>query len=314
MPFPFKSADTKSRIRTVEVGTGPRAILLGGESVFPFYTFDGEIINAPKVGIEITDLGMDAEPECVQRCYEGCHDTVEMAEMAAASEGVDFLSLRLAGGDPNGKNRSAAELSQFVRDVSRAVPLPLMISGCGNVGKDTEILGACASVLQGRNAVFLSAVEENYREVGSAVALSAGQIVGAESAVDINLAKQLNILLIQLGADPEKIVMNPGTAAAGYGFDYVISTLDRVKAAALSQDDATLQMPIITSVASEAWSVKESTASEEEMPLWGDLERRGIEMEVMTASAVLSCGSDAVIVKHPASARTIHLLIDALLA
>ncbi len=313
MPFPKKQENCRSQIHTVEAGTGDRSVLLGGESVLPFYTFDREIVNAPKVGIEITDGGVKAEPACVQKFYEGCRTAGEMAEKAVTFEGVDFLSLRLLGGDPNGANRSPEELADVVREVAEAVPWPLMISGCGNVGKDADILRAASDVLGGRNAVFLSASEENYESVGSDLGILKGERIGAESAVDINLAKQLNILLLQLGVDPGKIVMNPGTAAAGYGFDYVISTIDRLKAAALTMDDATLQMPIITSVAAEAWSVKESTATQEEMPQWGDLERRGIDMEVVTAAAVLACGSDAVIVKHPESARTIRTMIKRLL-
>ncbi len=309
MPFPAKPQKSRSSIHTVEFGTGDRSIALGGEAVLPFYTFDGDLPQAPKVGIEITDGGTQAEPACIQTCYEGCRSAAEMAKRAEAFDGVDFLCLSLSGGDPNGADRPAAELADVVRKTAEAVSIPLMVSGCGNAGKDADILKAASEVLQGRHAIFLSATEETYESVGADVALLHGETIGAESAVDINLAKQLNILLIQLGVDPGKIVMNPGTAAAGYGFDYVISTIDRIRAAALSQDDETLQMPIVTSVAADCWSVKESTATIEEMPAWGEAERRGIEMETVTAAAVLACGSDAVIVRHPASAKTISRLI-----
>ena len=122
------------------------------------------------------------------------------------------------------------------------------MQACGK--KDAELLAKAAEAVDGKNAVLLAAKEENYKTVGAAAGLAYKQIVGAESAVDINLAKQLNVLLSQLGVDNKSIVMNVGTAAAGYGFEYVVSTMDRVKAAALSQDDANLQMPIITPVAS----------------------------------------------------------------
>ena len=125
----------------------------------------------------------------------------------------------------------------------------------------------------------------------------------------INLAKQLNVLISQLGVDSKSVVMNVGTAAVGYGFEYVISTMDRVKAAALGQADAQLQMPIITPVADEAWNVKEAMASEDDMPEWGNQEERGIGMEVSTAASVLACGSNAVILKHPTSVATISKLI-----
>lgn len=168
-------------------------------------------------------------------------------------------------------------------------------------------------MLDGRNALLLSAKEENYKTVGAAAGLAYKQIVGAESAVDINLAKQINVLLSQLGVNAQSIVMNVGSAAAGYGFEYVVSTIERIKAAALSQNDNMLQMPIITPVASETWGIKEAMASETDMPEWGDVEARGIDMEVETAAAVLASGSNAVILKHPVSVATISKMVKELI-
>lgn len=312
MPFTAKSGKFNAKINTVEIGTGDKAITIGGENVLPFYTFDDAIVNAPKIGIEITDGGLANEPECVQKYYEGCETVVDMAKKAAAFEGVDFLSLRLEGGDPNGENKSTEELIQLVKDVAAAVDLPLVVCGCKHVEKDAELLDKAAAVLEGRNAMILAAKEENYKTIGASAGLAYKQVVGAESAVDINLAKQLNVLLTQLGVDGKSVVMNVGTAAAGYGFEYVVSTMDRVKAAALAQGDATLQMPIITPVASEVWSVKEAMASEADMPEWGCQEARGVDMEIETAAAVLAAGSNAVILRHPESVKTIKTLITEL--
>jgi acetyl-CoA decarbonylase/synthase complex subunit delta len=312
MPFTAKSGKFNAKINTVEIGTGDKAIKIGGENVLPFYTFDDAIENAPKVGIEITDGGLANEPECIQKYYEGCETVVDMAKKAAEFEGVDFLSIRLEGGDPNGKNKSTEELIQLVKDVAAAVDVPLVVCGCKNVEKDAELLDKAAAALEGKNAVILAAKEENYKTIGASAGLAYKQVVGAESAVDINLAKQLNVLLTQLGVDGKNVVMNVGTAAAGYGFEYVVSTMDRVKAAALAQGDATLQMPIITPVASEVWGVKEAAASEADMPEWGCQEERGIDMEIETAAAVLASGSNAVILRHPESVKTIQTLISEL--
>lgn len=313
MPFTAKSGKFNAKINTVEVGTGEKAIKIGGENVLPFYTFDAPIENAPKVGIEITDGGVEAEPECVQKYYEGCTTIGEMAKRATSFEGVDFLSVRLEGGDPNGLNKSTEELIEIVKEVADAVDLPLAICGCKNVEKDSELLDKAAAALAGRNALILSSKEENYKTIGASAGLAYKQLVGAESAVDINLAKQLNVLLTQLGVNAQSVVMNVGSAAAGYGFEYVVSTMDRIKAAALQQGDATLQMPIITPVASETWGVKEAISSEEDSPEWGSQEERGIDMEVETAAAVLASGSNAVILKHPESIRTIKAMISALI-
>ncbi|MDO4344086.1 MAG: acetyl-CoA decarbonylase/synthase complex subunit delta [Eubacteriales bacterium] len=312
MPFTAKSGKFNASIKTVTVGTGDKAITLGGENVLPFYTFDAPIENAPKVGIEITDFGMENEPECVKKYYEGCTTLADIAKKAASFEGVDFLSFRMEGGDPNGANKSTEELMAALKEVADAVDCPLVVSGSKNAEKDAELLSKAAEAVQGKNAVILAAREENYKTVGAAAGLAYNQIVGAESSVDINLAKQLNVLLTQLGVNASSIAMNVGTAAAGYGYEYVASTMQRVKAAALSQNDTQLQMPIITPVASEVWGVKEAVTTEEDMPEWGCQERRGVDMEVQTAAADLACGSNAVILKHPTSVATISKMIKEL--
>ena len=312
MPLKVKSGKFNASINAVEIGSGDKAITIGGENVLPLYSFDAPIENAPKVGIEITDFGMENEPDCVKKYYEGCETIVDMAKKAAAVEGADFLCFRMEGGDPNGANKSTEELIGMVKDIVAAVDLPLVISGCKNAERDAELLGKAAEAVDGKNAVLLAAKEENYKTVGAAAGLAYKQIVGAESSVDINLAKQLNVLLSQLGVNSKSIIMNIGTATAGYGFEYVISTMDRIKAAALSQDDVNLQMPIITPVASETWGVKEATASEADMPEWGEQEARGIDMEIQTATAVIAAGSNAVILKHPVSVATVSKLIKEL--
>ena len=312
MPFTAKSGKFNASINTVEFGTGDKAVKIGGENVFPLYSFDAAIENAPKVGIEITDFGMEHEPECIKKYYEGCATLADMARKAASMEGVDFLSFRMEGGDPNGANKSTEELIGELKEIADAVDLPLVVCGCKNVEKDAELFSKAAEALNGKNAVILSAKEENYKTVGAAAGLAYKQIVGAESAVDINLAKQLNVLISQLGVDSKSVVMNVGSAAVGYGFEYVISTMDRVKAAALQQGDANLQMPIITPVASEAWGVKEAMASETDAPDWGSQEERGIDMEVETAMAVIAAGSNAVILKHPESIKIISGLMKEL--
>ena len=312
MPFTAKSGKFNASIDTVEFGTGDKAVKIGGENVFPLYSFDAAIENAPKVGIEITDFGMEHEPECIKKYYEGCATLADMARKAASMEGVDFLSFRMEGGDPNGANKSTEELIGELKEIADAVDLPLVVCGCKNVEKDAELFSKAAEALNGKNAVILSAKEENYKTVGAAAGLAYKQIVGAESAVDINLAKQLNVLISQLGVDSKSVVMNVGSAAVGYGFEYVISTMDRVKAAALQQGDANLQMPIITPVASEAWGVKEAMASETDAPEWGSQEERGIDMEVETAMAVIAAGSNAVILKHPESIKIISGLMKEL--
>ena len=190
-------------------------------------------------------MGLEGVSEGIKAYYEGATTMADIAKKAAAMEGADFVALILEGGDPNGVNKSIDELIAVVKEVADAVDCPLVVEGCKNVEKDAELLPKVAEALQGRNALILSEKEENYKAIGAAAGLAYNQIVGAESAVDINLAKQLNVVTTQLGVDAKKIVMNIGSAAVGYGYEYVVSTMDRIKGAALGQDDNMLQMLLL---------------------------------------------------------------------
>ena len=311
MSFVPKKHTYNAHINEVVLGVGDKAVTIGGQNVLAFHTFDGEITNAPKIGVELTDVGMAM---CTmpgeQKFYEGCATVADMAKRASAMEGASFICLHLEGADPNGENKSVDECVELAKSVADATDMPLVVMGCKNIEKDTELFNKIAEALAGKNILVLSARDENYKAIGAGAGLAYGQKVGAESAVDINLAKQLNTVMTQLGVSAQSIVMNIGSAAAGYGFEYVASTLDRVKDAALSQSDAMLQMPIITPVSADTWGVKEAIMPEADMPEWGSQEERGIEME--TAAAVLASGSDAVIMRHPEAIRTIAAMIGEL--
>ena len=312
MPFNQKPQKFNAKINAVTIGSGDKTVTIGGDCTFPFYSFDAESENCPKIGVEISDMGLEGVSEGIKAYYEGATTMADIAKKAAAMEGADFVALILEGGDPNGVNKSVDELIAVVKEVADAVDCPLVVEGCKNVEKDAELLPKVAEALQGRNALILSEKEENYKAIGAAAGLAYNQIVGAESAVDINLAKQLNVVMTQLGVRADSIVMNVGSAAVGYGFEYVVSTMDRIKGAALGQNDNMLQMPIITPVSAETWAVKEATASEADMPEWGSADERGIDMEVMTAAADLAAGSDAVILRHPEAVAAISRMIKAL--
>ena len=313
MSFVPKKHTYNAHINEVVLGVGDKAVTIGGQNVLAFHTFDGEITNAPKIGVELTDAGMAM---CTmpgeQKFYEGCATVADMAKRAAEMEGASFICLHLEGADPNGENKSVDECVELAKSVADATDMPLVVMGCKNIEKDTELFNKIAEALAGKNILVLSARDENYKAIGAGAGLAYGQKVGAESAVDINLAKQLNTVMTQLGVNVQSIVMNIGSAAAGYGFEYVASTLDRVKDAALGQSDAMLQMPIITPVSADTWGVKEAIMPEADMPEWGSQEERGIEMEIVTAAAVLASGSDAVIMRHPEAIRTIAAMIGEL--
>ena len=312
MSFEPKKQPYSGKINAVTLGTGDKAIVIGGQNVLPFYTFDAAIEHAPKIGIEISDLAGEWTSAGLKEFYAGCTTMADYAKKAETMEGADFLCLHFESADPNGANRSVADCVADAKAVAEAVTMPIVVMGCKNIEKDGELFSKIAEALQGKNILVLSARSEDYKSVGASVALAYGQKVGAETADDINLAKQLNIMLKGLTVAPESIVMNVGTAAVGYGFEYVASTLDRIRLAALAQSDADLQMPIMAPVSPDTWSVKESTATAEDEPTWGCQEARAIGMEVATAAANLTGGADAVIMRHPAAVATIKKFINEL--
>ena len=312
MSFEPKTAPYSGKINAVTLGTGDNAIVIGGQNVLPFYTFDAPIENAPKVGVEVSDLASQWNWPELAAFYEGCTTMADYAKKAESIEGCDFICLNFASADPNGANRSVAECVVDAKAVAEVVTKPIVVMGCKNMEKDGELLPALAEALAGKNALFMAAKNENYKTVGAAVALANGQKLGAETADDINLAKQLNIMLKGLNVNPECVVMDIGTAAVGYGYEYAASTFDRIRLAALGQSDADLQMPILAAVCCDTWGVKESTATEEDEPAWGCREERAISMEVATAAADLTGGADAVVLRHPASVATIKKFITEL--
>ena len=312
MSFVPKTAAYSGKINAVTLGTGDKAIVIGGQNVLPFYTFDGAIEHAPKIGVEISDTATEWTEPGLKEFYAGCVTMADFAKRAETMPGADFIALNFASADPNGANRSVADCVADAKAVADAVSMPIVVMGCKNLEKDGELFSKVAEALQGKNILVMSAKNEDYKTVGASVALAYGQKVGAETADDINLAKQLNIMMKQLNIPADSIVMNIGTAAVGYGYEYVASTLDRIRLAALQQSDADLQMPIIAPVSTDTWTVKESSASEEDEPAWGNQEERGVGMEVATAAANLTGGADAVIMRHPAAVAAIKKFITEL--
>ena len=312
MAFTPKTAPYSGKINAVTLGTGDKATVIGGQNVLPFYTFDAPIENAPKVGVEISDAAHKWTSKGLTEFYAGCTTMAEYAKKAETMEGVDFLALNFESADPNGENRPVADCVADAKAVAEAVSLPIVIMGCKNMEKDGELFAKISEALQGKNILVMSAKNEDYKTVGASVALAYGQKVGAETADDINLAKQLNIMLKGLNVNTENVVMDIGTAAVGYGYEYAASTFDRIRLAALQQSDADLQMPILAAVCNDTWGVKESTASVEDEPAWGCQEERAISMEVATAAADLTGGADAVVLRHPESVATIKKFITEL--
>ncbi|MDN5313257.1 MAG: acetyl-CoA decarbonylase/synthase, complex subunit delta [Thermoanaerobacteraceae bacterium] len=312
MAYKKPSQKFSGKIREVTIGSD---LKLGGESTLPFYSFDGDTGAKPAIGMEIWDILPESWPQSLKNIFgEYAHDPVKWAKFCMEKCNPDFICIKLEGANPEGNDKSPDECAAVVKRLADEIPLPLVIAGCDSDEKNAKVFTKVAEAVPDKNYVFLSAVEANYKEIGAAAGMAYRNIVSAESSVDLNLAKQLNILITQLGVKPERMVMNPGCSAVGYGFEYVVTTMDRIRLAALDQNDATLQMPIISPVSFETWKAKESAATENDMPEWGNQEDRGIAMEVATAAGVLATGSNAVILRHPRSVEVIRNFIGELTA
>ena len=219
MSFEPKTAPFSGKINAVTLGTGDNAIVIGGQNVLPFYTFDAPIENAPKIGVEVSDLAASWDVAGLKEFYAGCTTMADYAKKAESCADCDFVCLNFIGADPNGANRPVADCVADAKAVAEVVTKPIVVLGCKNLEKDAELFSAMAEALQGKNVLFMSAKNENYKNVGASVVLASGQKVGAETADDINLAKQLNIMLKGLNVSSESLVMDIGTAAVGYGYE-----------------------------------------------------------------------------------------------
>ena len=203
MSFVAKTGPFSGKINAVTLGTGDKAIVIGGQNVLPFYTFDGAIEHAPKIGVEISDAANEWDVPGIVEFYAGCTTMADRAKKAESMEGADFIALNFESADPNGANRSVEDCVADAKAVADAVAMPIVVMGCKNLEKDAELFTKISEALAGKNVLFMSAKNENYKTVGASVALAGGQKVGAETADDINLAKQLNIMLKGLGVLPK---------------------------------------------------------------------------------------------------------------
>lgn len=310
MAFEIPKIDYSGKIREITLGTGDKAVTVGGETCYPFYTFEGEMPHLPKISMEVWDYEPDDWAEAaVEPFKDVLGDPVAWAKKCVDEYGAELITLQLRSIDPNGMNRPAEEAASVAAKVIEAVDVPVVLWGIAAHEKDTEVLRLIAEKCEGKN-VSLGPVEEgDYKQIGAG-AIAYKHVVVASSPIDINLAKQLNILLGNLGVGDDKIIVDPTTGALGYGLEYSYSVMERDRMAALTQEDEKLQYPIICNVGLETWKVKESKLPESEEPTLGDAKKRGIMIECVTAMSVLLAGADIVIMRHPESIKLIKKMIN----
>lgn len=301
------------KIREIKLGKGDKGVTVGGETSYPLYLFEGEMPNLPKIAMEVWDCPPDDWPEAALEPFpEVTDDPVAWAKKCIDDYGAEMIALQLVSTDPNGLDRGSDEAAEVVKKVADAIDVPLIVWGCGDKEKDSEVLRRVCEVCEGKNLIIGPVAEENHKRIGAS-AIGYHHTVISSTPIDINLAKQLNILLGNLGVPDELIVMDPTVSGIGYGIEYCYSVMERIRMAGLTQQDEKLQFPVICNIAKETWKTKEVHMANDELNM-GDAKKRGILMEAMSAMVLLLAGGDVLIMRHPEAIKLVRETMAELIA
>ncbi len=294
-------------------GTRSRVIQVGGEATLPFLFQEGVMPHKPVVAFEIWDIAPADWPQELNKTYAGVlADPLAWAEKCVKEYKAELLCVRLQGAHPDFADRTPEQEAQFIAELLKKIDVPLIILGCGDDTKDNLILPACCEAAKGERCLIGSAVQDNYKTLTAAVSADGHNII-AESPIDINIAKQLNILISDMGLPLERIIINPTIGALGYGLEYAYSIMERARLAAFSGDKM-MACPFICLVGQEAWRAKEAKAQVQEFPLWGPETERGIIWEALTATALVQAGADILVMRHPKAVEKVNKYIDNLMS
>ncbi len=311
MSFEFYKESYAGAIKAISIGSGDKAVTVGGETCYPLYQFEGEMPHKPKVAMEIWDMVPDEWPQAALEPFKDVvSDPAAWAKKCVDEFGAEIIVLQLKSTDPNGTNASPADASTTVKKVLGAIDVPLVLWGVASHEKDEAVFKQIAQDIQDKQLIMGPVEDKNHKGIGAA-AMGYGHALISSSPIDVNLAKQVNILLENLGMPMDRVIIDPTTGGLGYGLEYSYSVMERLRMAAMAQGDDKLQMPIINNLANEIWKCKEAKQGVDEAPTLGDPERRGILMEAVGAVTYLMAGSDILIMRHPEAIRLVKAFIDA---
>lgn len=297
------------RIREVELGSGAKAVKVGGAGVYPFHSFEGETGNPPRIAWEMWDAGAEDWPDAAKEPFKDViGDPAAWAKKLQDEFGAEIISLRLQSIDPNGMNASAESAVETVKKVLDAIDVPLIVCGVWNQAKDQEVLRKVADECEGKNLAICPLEEGTYKSLGAG-AIASGHTAVASTPIDVNLAKQLNTLLGNLGVKDNKILIDPTTGGLGYGLEYTFSVMERDRMAALVQQDDKMQQPIVCFLSFECWKTKEARMEDEKM---GPAKERAVAIEAVTAATLLMAGADVLVMRHPEAIAKVKELISEL--
>jgi len=307
MAFAIPKIGYTGKIKEITLGKGAKAVKVGQEESYPFHLFEGAMPNVPKIAIEVYDAPPEEWAEAALEPYKDVvGDPIAWAKKAIAVYGADMIALQLASTDPNGLNATAEEGAATAKKVAAAVDVPVIVYGSGSMEKDAEVLRKVSETCEGMNLILGPVQDQNYKQIGAG-AIAYQHTVAANTPIDINLAKQLNILLGNLGVQDGQLIIDPTTGGLGYGIEYSYSVIERIRIAALSQQDERLQFPMICNLAREVWKTKEARTGDSD--LMGKSAKRGIVMEAVTAILLALAGADVLVMRHPEAIRAVREMI-----
>jgi acetyl-CoA synthase len=295
-----------------EGGTRGRSYTIGGSKAMPFHLWEGEIPNRPRVAMEVYDVVSAKYPAVLRERFGAVlNDPAAMARLCVETYGAELISVRLDGTHPERGNRTPEQAVEVVKSVLKAVDVPLIVTGHNYFDRINDVMKAVAQACAGENLLLNWVEQNNYRTIAG-VAIAYGHSVVAQAPIDVNIAKQLNILLTNMDMKPEQIVMDPMTGALGYGIEYTYSVMERIRQTGLGGDKM-LAGPLIVAPGQECVKVKEVKASEKDFPAWGDLAKRAALWELSTAMGLLYAGADLLIMSHPDAVKELKKAIDQLM-
>ncbi len=291
-------------------GTRGATVTIGGETSLPFMHFEGPVAHGPVIALEIMSSRPDWSPVLLEAWGDALDDPARWAA-AAQEAGADLIELVFSLEDGDGNPVSADFAVATVKAVLAATDLPLVVLGPGQADIDNELIVPVADATKGDRLVLGLCEEGNYRTIVAA-AMANDHLVVGRTPMDVNLAKQLTILITDMGLPRERMLLDPTTGALGYGIEYGYSVMERLRLAAL-QGDAMTQLPMLVHPGFEAWKTKEAKVDEGVPDAWGDWADRAINWETLTATALIEAGANVVVLRHPESLRRVRGAIDQLM-
>jgi CO dehydrogenase/acetyl-CoA synthase delta subunit len=310
IPEDHYKVDYSDSIREVVLGNADNTVTVGGTNTLPFQLFEGDMPRKPLIAMDVLDVAPEEWPDTLTRHFEGVLDNpVAWAQKCVNDYQAEAICLSMVSTDPNGMNRASADAAKVAADVINNVDVPIIIWGCDNAEKDTETLRDITAMIGDKKVCLSPLTDTNYRSIG-ATAMAFQHPVVAASPIDVNLAKQLNILMENLGMQLDTVLIDPSIGALGYGIEYTYSVMERIRLAALTQQDDKLQVPFICNLGREVWKAKEVRLPTDDMI--GDQENRGVLMEAVTASIMLMAGGEVLVMRHPKAIALTKSLVNGL--